>query len=128
MDFGRRRFYCLLLAVMFVMFCCTPIGCFCSKKKKDDAPGIGALTVSVGPQNGSTGGIVTGGDTNVVMLQFTVATGSAITTIISVRVTASGDGDDANDVAAVKLYHDANSNGQYDSGTDIQLGAEGSSG
>lgn len=116
-----RRYYLLLAGVLFVMFCCTPIGCSC-KKDKDDDIGVGALTVSPGPQNGSTGGTVTGGDTDVVMLQFTVSSGAAIVTISSVTIHATGTGNDALHVANVRLYRDGDSDGQLDTApTDVLL-------
>ncbi len=126
MGSEKTRYYCLLLAAVFVMFCLTPIGCSCSKKKKDSPPGVGALTVSEGPQNGTTGGPVTAGDTDVVMLQFTVATGDAFTQVVSVKIKDIGDGIvTATGVVDVRLFHDVNSNAQLEVGTDIELAGPG---
>jgi len=122
MRTGKGRFYCLLLAVMFIMFATTPIGCSCSSKKKDDPIGTGAITVSPGPANGNTGGLVTVNETDKVMLQFTVASGAAITTVHSVKITDIGTGPvTAAAVPAVDLWHDVNGNGIYDSGSETLL-------
>ncbi len=122
MEFGRKRFYFLLLAAMFVMFACSPLGCSCKKKKDKITPGSGALTVTTGPQNSLTGGTVAQGQTNVVMLQFNVTAGTSDVRIHSVTIHGSGTGNELTGVTNVKLYRDAApANGQYDAGTDQAL-------
>jgi len=83
---------------------------------------IGDLTVTVGP-NPPSNSAVTPGATDVPIMQFTLSTGSEDVEIISVKIKASGTGDDAADISAVHLYHDANENGLHDSGeTEIASG------
>jgi len=82
----------------------------------------GDLTVTVGP-NPPSDSTVNPGSTNVPVLQFTLTAGSQDVTVVSVKIKASGTGDDAADISAVHLYHDANENGLYDSGeTEIANG------
>jgi len=83
---------------------------------------IGDLTVAVGP-NPPANATFPPGQSDVAILQFSLTAGSSDVTVVSITFKASGTGDDAADVSAAKLYHDVNGNGQYDSGTDTQLGA-----
>jgi hypothetical protein len=117
---GRNRFYLLLIAALFVMFACSPLGCSCKKKKDKITPGSGALTVTAGPQNTGTGGTVAQGQSDVVMLQFNLAAGSAQVRVNSVTIHGSGTGNEVTGVTSVRLYREGlPANGQLDGGDTI---------
>jgi len=114
MKLSKWVLYFCLCGVMMLTSC----ECGCKKKKKKETPPT--LTVTPGP-NQPTDRTVPSGDTNVPILQFTVeANNVADLNVLSITFRASGTGDDATDVTAVKLWVDMDANGQVGGG-DVQL-------
>ncbi|GEM82919.1 InlB B-repeat-containing protein [Meiothermus hypogaeus] len=76
----------------------------------------GGLTISAAkPANAPTDATRNKGQSNVLMLAFTLNPSQA-TQLQSITLQASGSGNDSLDLTAVKLIRDANANGQIDSG------------
>ncbi|MCX7703101.1 MAG: hypothetical protein N2234_03230 [Planctomycetota bacterium] len=108
----------LLVALLCFSMVFVGCDCSCSKKKKKKTPPT--LTITAGP-NQPTTGTVPSGSTNVPILQFTVSANSVSNlNILSIVFQASGSGNDATMVTAVKLWRDADSNGTVTTG-DTQI-------
>jgi len=77
---------------------------------------VGGLTITAAkPANAPTDATRNKGQSNVLMLAFTLNPSQA-TQLQSITLQASGSGNDSLDLTAVKLIRDANANGQIDSG------------
>ena len=85
---------------------------------------IGVMTVSLGSSNPAASNAAKDAQ-GLVMLQIHLAASAAETLRVdSIRFTASGTGDEAVDVDAVRLYFDENSNGELDLATDDQISVD----
>lgn len=79
------------------------------------APAGGLTITAAKPANAPTDATRNKGQSNVLMLAFTLNPSQA-TQLQSITLQASGSGNDSLDLTAVKLIRDANANGQIDSG------------
>ncbi|WP_156890762.1 InlB B-repeat-containing protein [Meiothermus rufus] len=79
------------------------------------APAAGLTITAAKPPNAPTDATRNKGQSNVLMLAFTLNPSQA-TQLQSITLTASGSGNDSLDLTVVKLIRDANANGQIDSG------------
>ena len=85
----------------------------------------GVLTIATG-SNSPDASTVAPGETNVVLLQIQLSASSAETLrVTEVTLKAEGSGDDANDVTAVELWDDLDSDGALNDGIDTQLNGSG---
>ncbi len=80
----------------------------------------GTLTLSAGPAN-PTGGSIQPGQTEVPMLQLSLRADLEPITVTQLRLTASGTGDDMQDVVGASLYVDTNNDGVLNPVGDIPL-------
>jgi len=63
------------------------------------------------------------GQTNVVMLSLNLQSTSGTITVTAIKAALTGTAP-SNALASVKLYHDVNDNGAYESGTDVELSSK----
>jgi len=82
----------------------------------------GGLSVSAGPAN-PIGGNIRSSAGSLVTSQLRLVTTSEPIDISGLVITAAGSGDDASAVAGASLHVDANRNGTFEPGIDIELGA-----
>jgi hypothetical protein len=81
------------------------------------------LTLTIGPNSPGQGTAYTRGQTNRAMLQFVATAGSSeAVRLTTLTVRAGGSGNDQTGVTSVKVWLDANGNGQVDGG-DTQVGS-----
>jgi len=93
---------------------------FAPIQSSDSTIGPNALTTTGTDKAPGTAGQ---GQQDVVMEQLTLSASNGHIALTSIKVNLSGTGSDTN-VSAVRLYHDVDDNGDYNSGIDVKLGTE----